>query len=634
MTTSFDLIGKGLLPFMGGMRRFIPFLLDAAKSVAPMEDWHKWSFHDMTCGSCAGSAAFGFYGMSVSANDLALRSCIPARAIFGGRAVHRGLLRAGGLLVPTRPRAGRQEKRQGLIPEFLHPVAADMFDTLYYAAERGAMPEEDADCFRYMAIRWVLLMKNYMYFVKLPTFDLTQLAVQSKLWAQTVETLRKPAEPMLQVAGQVNALVHALSSARHAVPPLVQRGDCRENVKNIQFDRPSFVSLNPADGRQHPLHAVVPGARHAAVQRAAARRRRHDARRPVEVADPRYLRPCAVRPLRLLLRRRRGGELGGGLRRGVRDGRADREGMVVSLARLGDAQVRPRSLEEALMVSPIDKIKIQNQWLRKLTSVEPLALKMCTEIDLATCVPEVIVADKDHARDLFDYWRVVLSSEPQSPHFAGAGRSLALLIRDRTSGGFLGVVGLSDPPNHWTQLINHLGWKGQTDLRLANQHRIVMMRRCLPVYEFGQMTGGKLLALAATSREVIRLLELRYSFQYLFFGIRTLHGKGSQYNRLHQRGIELLDVDETDHGFYGMELRKKAVSFLKGETDAYGKTRHLHRGRPGRLLARTVALRPHDVAFCRLHDQTRPDALPAVRPDGQQAPDPRQTSHHGGRRWH
>lgn len=225
------------------------------------------------------------------------------------------------------------------------------------------------------------------------------------------------------------------------------------------------------------------------------------------------------------------------------------------------------------MVAPIDKIATQNRWVRKLCDVEHQALAMCREINLATCEPEIIVADKGLARDLFDYWRVVLSSEAQSPHFAGAGRSIALMLRDRTTGGFLGVVGLSDPPNHWTQLIGHLHWTKENDhLRLANQHRIIMMRRCLPVYEFGQMTGGKLLALCATSREVLRLLELRYSYQYLFFGIRTLHGKGSQYNRLQQRGIELIDVDETDHGFYGMELRKKAVSFLRGEADVYGKT--------------------------------------------------------------
>ncbi|MCL4743864.1 MAG: DUF4338 domain-containing protein [Burkholderiaceae bacterium] len=224
------------------------------------------------------------------------------------------------------------------------------------------------------------------------------------------------------------------------------------------------------------------------------------------------------------------------------------------------------------MVSQLDKIKRQNHWLRELCDVEEQAIRMCGEIDLATCDPEVLVADKGPTRLIFDYWRVVLSSETQSPHFSGAGRSIALIVRDRNTRRFLGVVGLSDPPTHWTQLMTHLGWLENDGLRLQHQHRVFMMRRCLPAFEFGRMTGGKLLALAASSRDVIRILELRYSYQFLFFGIRTLHGKGSQYNRLNQRGIELIDVDDTDHGFYGMELRKKAVSFLRGETDAFGKT--------------------------------------------------------------
>lgn len=245
MQNSFDLIGKGLLPFMGGMRRFIPFLMDAAKSVVPMSEWSGWNFHDMTCGSCAGSAAFGYYGMSVSANDLALRSYIPAKVIFGGVTANRKLLEH--VILSSKPGqvpAGKKPGRE-LIGDFLHPIATDMFDTLYYAEERGDVSAEQGDYFRYMAIRWVLLMKNYMYFVKLPTLDLRQLRVQSKLWAKTVDTLENPVPPMLQVSKQVDALVHAINSAKHERPPLVQRGDCREMIKNCDFSRPSFVNLNP-----------------------------------------------------------------------------------------------------------------------------------------------------------------------------------------------------------------------------------------------------------------------------------------------------------------------------------------------------------------------------------------------------
>lgn len=225
--------------------------------------------------------------------------------------------------------------------------------------------------------------------------------------------------------------------------------------------------------------------------------------------------------------------------------------------------------------NPADKARGQNEWLRDLCNVEDVALRMCVPIDLATMEPEVIsCSTKDRAHDVFDYWRVVLSSEPQLPRYSGAGRTLSLLIRDKVSGGFLGVVALSDPPNHWTQLVQHLGWdQGEEGnaLRLRSQHQVVMMRRCLPIYEFGQMVGGKMLALLATSRDVMRVLELRYSYQFLLFGIRTLHGKGSQYNRLNQRGIELINVDDTAHGFYAMELRKGVTEYLRGKKPAPGK---------------------------------------------------------------
>ena len=219
-----------------------------------------------------------------------------------------------------------------------------------------------------------------------------------------------------------------------------------------------------------------------------------------------------------------------------------------------------------------DRVRKQNRWLRQLCNVEDVALRMAVPMDLMTIDPEIVVCPSGALRDVFDYWRVVLSSEPQNPGWSGSGRSMSGLVRDKVSGGFLGIVAISDPPTHWPQLLKHLEWDKDDGLRLAYQQYIMMMRRCLPLYEFGQMTGGKMLALAATSRDVIRMLELRFSFQYLFFGIRTLHGKGSQYNRLQANGIALLDVDATNHGFYGMALRRKSVAFMQGKASSPGKS--------------------------------------------------------------
>lgn len=217
----------------------------------------------------------------------------------------------------------------------------------------------------------------------------------------------------------------------------------------------------------------------------------------------------------------------------------------------------------------LDKIKKQNLWLRDLCSIEHVALGMVKPIDLATCAPEIIVCQSGIEKELFDYWRVVLSSEPQSLSFAGGGRSMACMVRDRVSGGFMGVFALSDLRTTWPAIMQHFGWQSVKDeTKVAHQQELILLRRCLPLYEFGQMTGGKLVALMASSRDVIRLLELRYSYQFMYFAIFTLHGKGSQYNRLQQRGIELVSVDEKGRGFYGMELRKKGAERLRSGVTA------------------------------------------------------------------
>lgn len=221
---------------------------------------------------------------------------------------------------------------------------------------------------------------------------------------------------------------------------------------------------------------------------------------------------------------------------------------------------------------PLKKIKNQNQFIRGLCDVEEIALSMCKEIDLLTMEPEIVLCSSGVDYEVFNYWRVVISSEPQTSSFCGGGRQAALLIRDKVSGGILGITAISDMRTKWQAVEDYLGWEGNPDLREAHQHRILMLRRCLPVYEFGQMVGGKMLALSTLSQDFLRVLELRYSYQFLLFALFTLHGKSSQYNRLHTRGLDLLSVDDRGRGFYGMELRKKAVPFLRGEADAYGKT--------------------------------------------------------------
>lgn len=244
--SALDVVSKGILPFRGGLKNETPWFLEAAQRVAPMADWRKWSYHDMTCGSCSCSATFGFYGMSVTANDLAMRSYVTARAIFG-KVVSKQttLVRLLNAAKATGITPDDKSPAAELVGDFVHPLACNVFDAFFYASERGDVPEAEAAYYRYLAIRYVLLTKSYMYFLKLPTHDLRQLANVNKQWADVVEVLRYPGAPMGRVSRQIDHLIHAQTSAGHEREPLIMRGDCRENISKIDWSRPSFVGLNP-----------------------------------------------------------------------------------------------------------------------------------------------------------------------------------------------------------------------------------------------------------------------------------------------------------------------------------------------------------------------------------------------------
>jgi hypothetical protein len=132
-----------------------------------------------------------------------------------------------------------------LITDKLHPLACRLFDALFYYGDRQIMLEADAAYMRYLAIRWVMLNKTFMYFLKLPTTDLQQLALQGPGWKKVVDQLREPYLTLLPVGKKIDHLISAQLSARHERLPLIMHGDCRENIKQVDWSRPSFVGLNP-----------------------------------------------------------------------------------------------------------------------------------------------------------------------------------------------------------------------------------------------------------------------------------------------------------------------------------------------------------------------------------------------------
>lgn len=239
-------IDHALLPLGGGMRQFVPWLTNALhRNVAPMVEWPDWSFYDMTAGTVSCSATLRFYRMKVVANDLALRTYTAARALFSGRGLQQTALtallaKAGGSepLVPE-----DKVTAEELAGRYLLPRACRVFDALYWAVERGDLPEADLPLVKYLGLRWVIMMRSYMYFVTLPTSDPDLLATQSTAWARIVADSRDPARPLVKLLQSLNEACRLMGN--RAGETLATLGDCRRVIHELPKPEKLIVSINP-----------------------------------------------------------------------------------------------------------------------------------------------------------------------------------------------------------------------------------------------------------------------------------------------------------------------------------------------------------------------------------------------------
>lgn len=251
MSDALTLIGKGIMPFMGGMRKFMPYLYSTAQKHVTTP-WSEVQFNDMTCGSASGACLFRFHGMTVHANDLSLRSTISAGAVLGGvkikpMTVERLVAEACDPNVPDEAFLPEGYAAGATLPHvdgFLHPGAARIFDALYYAGATSRIPIAEGNVLRYVALRWVLLNKTYMYFVKLPTEELSEMPLHGDQWTKLAKILADPMGALAPVIRDVNHLIDAMEPRRKPYPR-VTRGDCRESIKTAEFRDMSITNLNP-----------------------------------------------------------------------------------------------------------------------------------------------------------------------------------------------------------------------------------------------------------------------------------------------------------------------------------------------------------------------------------------------------
>jgi hypothetical protein len=200
------------------------------------------------------------------------------------------------------------------------------------------------------------------------------------------------------------------------------------------------------------------------------------------------------------------------------------------------------------------------QFVENLTKVESKALSLAGPVDITKINPKLIPVSTGLLKDVFDYWRLRLSSAPQR-EAVGAFRGINCLVLDQTSNKLLGLFSITALINTHPWFQEEYGWADNPDVRLAKIPTVFMIRRCLPIYEFGQARGGKFIALMACSQELVRQMERQYSYRISMYLTLTLKAKASQYNRLH--GFDYKGQDHSGKGMYLCPIRKGADNFLE-----------------------------------------------------------------------
>lgn len=128
------------------------------------------------------------------------------------------------------------------------------------------------------------------------------------------------------------------------------------------------------------------------------------------------------------------------------------------------------------------------------------------------------------------------------PVSKGFGRRMRYLVRDRNNGKLIGIIGLTDPVFNLTPRDAWVGWDtdGRKDRLIHTMDAFVL--GALPPYS--KILGGKLVALLATSSEIVRNFHLKYynyrgvisekkkKPQLVLLTTSSALGRSSIYNRL------------------------------------------------------------------------------------------------------
>jgi hypothetical protein len=235
-----DLRGA-MLPMDGSIADHAEAILAAFADLVPRESWRELTYVDLTAGSCLLPLAFAAAGVQrIVINDIAVRSIVAARALFGPVGPDQQLIRDAleGRL-PMRP----HQPSARILADYLTASICDHFDRLFFADV--AAPKRDA--LRYVALRFVLGFARNLAdgFAILPTHDPRQLLDENDpdrdAWRAYFTRAESPLAVLNEEAGRIHRgrerLITRKADLSHA--------DMRDVAARIDYGDVCFAAVNP-----------------------------------------------------------------------------------------------------------------------------------------------------------------------------------------------------------------------------------------------------------------------------------------------------------------------------------------------------------------------------------------------------
>ncbi len=183
--------------------------------------------------------------------------------------------------------------------------------------------------------------------------------------------------------------------------------------------------------------------------------------------------------------------------------------------------------------------------------------------DLKKIIIELEFVENKKQRDIWNYFRRYVSSLRIQKGSKLIGRQIHILVKDKITNKYLGILSLSSDIYNLEPRDNLIGW--DINIKNNNLKYIMNMSTCVPLQPFGfNFNGGKLLASLVFSKEVLKYFKKEYDEPLLGITTTSLYGKSIQYDRL--KNLRYIGLTKGNSSYkISSELTNLCLDFLKKE---------------------------------------------------------------------